>query len=66
MQRRPLLTATLALIAGLSATSFAQAQATDWPNKPVRSVPFPPGGATDVIARILGEKGPARRWANLA
>ena len=53
MQRRHLLVAVpLALLAGL-----AHAQASDWPNKPVRwVVPFPPGGAMDAIARILGEK----------
>ena len=57
MQRRPLLTATLTLIAGLSTTGFAQAQATDWPNRPIHwVVPFPPGGAMDAIARILGDK----------
>lgn len=33
-----------------SAVAFAQ----DWPSKPVRFiVPYPPGGGTDVIARIL-------------
>jgi len=57
MQRRPLLTATLTLIAGLGTTGFAQAQATDWPNRPIHwVVPFPPGGAMDAIARILGDK----------
>jgi tripartite-type tricarboxylate transporter receptor subunit TctC len=57
MKRRPLLTATLTLMAGLSTTGFAQAQASDWPNKPIRwVVPFPPGGAMDAIARILGDK----------
>ena len=57
MQRRPVLTAALALIAGLCPTGFAWAQASDWPNKPIRwVVPFPPGGAMDAIARILGEK----------
>src|SRR5262245_65859431 len=42
-----------ALLAGIVAVSSA-AQADDYPSKPVRIlVGFPPGGATDLVVRIL-------------
>jgi tripartite-type tricarboxylate transporter receptor subunit TctC len=38
------------------AAGLAHAQA-DWPAKPIRMiVPYPPGGGTDVVARIVNEK----------
>jgi tripartite-type tricarboxylate transporter receptor subunit TctC len=44
-------------VAGMLAFGTAAAQTTDYPNKPIRLItPFPPGGGTDVVARIIGEK----------
>jgi hypothetical protein len=58
MNKRHFCTRIAAGLGLLAATlGAAQAQPTDWPNKPVRwVVPFPPGGAMDAIARILGER----------
>src|SRR5438309_4824742 len=43
---------TVVVALGLLAAACAWAE--DWPSKPVRFiVPYPPGGGTDVIARIL-------------
>jgi len=45
----------IAMMAAILLGSVAFAQS--WPQKPVRFiVPFPPGGATDISARLLGEK----------
>lgn len=53
---------TIALTASFGfAPSFANSQER-WPSKPVRMVvPFAPGGSTDVLARMLGQK-LSERW----
>jgi tripartite-type tricarboxylate transporter receptor subunit TctC len=45
----------LLFMAGMLLAAAASAQ--PWPQKPVKFiVPFPPGGATDISARLLGER----------
>ncbi|QYY28949.1 MULTISPECIES: Bug family tripartite tricarboxylate transporter substrate binding protein [Cupriavidus] len=52
--RRALLLSSLACTTLLLAPSLAAA--SDYPNKPIRLVvPYPPGGATDVIGRTLAQ-----------
>src|SRR5687768_14404400 len=42
-----------AAFAAAAIPAFAQS----WPNKPIRvMVPFPPGGSTDIVARIVASK----------
>ncbi|WER48122.1 tripartite tricarboxylate transporter substrate binding protein [Cupriavidus sp. WKF15] len=41
----------------LSATALPAAHAQTFPNKPIRLVvPYPPGGPTDIVARVVGQK----------
>jgi tripartite-type tricarboxylate transporter receptor subunit TctC len=56
-RRRFTALAGISPLAGLLPPSLAQAQATDYPNKPIRIVvPFNAGGPVDIIARSLGAR----------
>lgn len=55
MQSKPL-TRRQALAAGLAATLMPEAAWAAYPDKPIRwIVGYPPGGATDTLARLLGQ-----------
>lgn len=54
MNRRMLLTATALTLSALTLPALAD---TAWPERPVRIlVSFPPGGSSDLVARLLSEK----------
>ena len=47
----------VALLLALGLAGIAAAQSAPWPNKPIRYiVPFAPGGTTDILARVVGER----------
>lgn len=55
--RRTLLSAAGAVLASSMVPAFAQGAAANYPNKPIRLiVPFPPGGGTDILSRIVSSK----------
>jgi tripartite-type tricarboxylate transporter receptor subunit TctC len=53
--RRSWLTRTAALGAAIGLPAQVLAQASAWPTQPIRIiVTFPPGGASDIVARLIG------------
>ena len=57
MKRNTAIALAATLLTGLFAGLSPQAQAQDYPARPIRLViPFPPGGGTDFVSRTVGSK----------
>lgn len=57
MFRHILISTAVIASTGLGFSAAAQDLAKDYPNKPVRMiVPFPPGGGTDILSRVIATK----------
>jgi tripartite-type tricarboxylate transporter receptor subunit TctC len=57
MHRRNIIAAAIVMVAAALGTVASCAFAQAWPSKPIRLiVPFAPGGTTDIVARIVGDK----------
>ncbi len=52
-----LLAAIASLLLAAGGTAFAQAPEASYPTKPIRFIlPFPPGGGTDILGRVIAER----------
>ena len=57
MKRRVPAVALAALALAAAAHAFAQAPSAPWPSKPIKFIlPFPPGGGTDILGRIVADR----------